>query len=424
MTGPTSTSAVNELVATPAYRQLCRFQLQDPYPLLEQLRENDPVHWSPELQAWLVTKFDLVQQCLRTAGLANDRTAINMRAVQEPLRRRYGSLQVHISNWLGFTDPPKHTRMREVGRRILSPDRVKQQLPMVNSSLQAQLEELRAKEALDVVTDVALPLPLTVICQLLGVPAEDMTTFHRWSASIAGFAGIMNPLPDDPSMHVVVESANAAWAEAQDYFIACLADRARSPADDGLTTIAAARGRGELTDEEALGLCVFILAAGLGTTVGLLGNAIFLLLRHAEALQQLVQSPELTGPAVEEVLRYEGPIATASRLAAQDLEIADRPIRRGDAVILHLAAADRDPVAFNNPANFDITRSPNRHVAFGWGSHFCLGAPLARLQAAAVLGALVKADVLPRWRLDGRPAWRLGRPDARELQELKVSWLA
>jgi len=234
----------------------------------------------------------------------------------------------------------------------------------------------------------------------------------------------MNPLPDDPSMHVVVERANVAWVEAQDYFIGCLADRDRSPADDGLTTIAAARGRGELSDEEALGLCVFILAAGHGTTVALLGNAIFLLLQHTEALQRLVQSPELTGPAVEEVLRYEGPIATASRLAAQDLEIADRPIRRGDAVILHLAAADRDPVAFNNPANFDITRSPNRHVAFGWGSHFCLGAPLARLQAAAVLGALAKADVLPRWRLDGQPAWRLGRPDARELQELKVSWLA
>ena len=415
--------ALRDLMASPAYKQLCRFQLEDPYPVLDELCECDPVHWSPELEAWVVTRFELVRECLRAPELVNDRTAINMRAIREPLRPNYRSLEVHISNWLGFTDPPKHVRMRDIARDILSPTGAKQQLPIVKELLQHQISLLRGQETFDILTEFVLPIPLTIICGILGVPADDMTMFHEWSADIAGFAGIMNPLPDDPDMRRVVERANTAWAEAEQYFAALLSSRARSPRGDGVTALATARDVGLLTNDEALGLCIFILAAGHGTTAALISNGILLLLTHAAALQELQRSPKLVATAVEETLRYEGPIATASRLAAKDLRVADRTIASGEAVILHLAAADRDPGAFRDPHSFDITRSPNRHVAFGWGSHFCLGAPLARLQAAATLEALVDANVLPHWQLDEPPRWRLGGPDARELEQLRVSWV-
>ena len=240
--GDALSPALRHLMASPAYKQLCRFQLEDPYPVLDELRECDPVHWSPELEAWVVTRFELVRECLRAPELVNDRTAINMRAIHEPLRPNYRSLEVHISNWLGFTDPPKHARMRDIARDILSPTGAKQQLPIVKELLQQQIGLLRAQETFDILAEFVLPIPLTIICGILGVPADDMTKFHQWSADIAGFAGIMNPLPDDPDMRRVVEQANAAWAEAEQYFAALLSSRARSPRDDGVTALAA-RGK-------------------------------------------------------------------------------------------------------------------------------------------------------------------------------------
>ena len=139
--------ALRDLMASPAYKQLCRFQLEDPYPVLDELRECDPVHWSPELEAWVVTRFELVRECLRAPELVNDRTAINMRAIHESLRTNYRSLEVHVSNWLGFTDPPKHVRMRDIARDILSPTGAKQQLPIVKELLHQQIELLGGQES-------------------------------------------------------------------------------------------------------------------------------------------------------------------------------------------------------------------------------------------------------------------------------------
>jgi cytochrome P450 len=424
MIGHAPSSALDELLHSPTYTKLCRFQLDDPYPALDVLRQYDPVHWSQDLEAWVVTRFDLVQECLRAPELINGRTAINMRAIHETSRPNYRSLEVHVSNWLGFTDPPKHTRMREVARSILSPAAAKQQLPQIKNLLQQQINLLQEKETFDLLGEFALPVPLKIICGILGVPVEDIAEFHRWSAEIAGFAGIMNPLPDDPTMRLVVRRADAARAEAEAYFTALLEARARSPQGDGTSALAAARDEGRLTDDEAIGLCVFILAAGHGTTSALIGNGLFLLLTQPSAWARLRRSPDLTAAAVEEILRYEGPIATVSRLPDRGLQIADRAVASGQAVVLHLAAANRDPDVFGAPGHFDITRSPNRHIAFGWGSHFCLGAPLARLQATAALEALLATDALAHWQLDGPPRWRLGEPDARELEELRVSWVA
>jgi cytochrome P450 len=422
MTELAGPGALGELLGSSAYKDLCQFQVADPYPILDLLREEDPVHWSPELEAWLVTRFDLVQEGLRAPALVNDRTAINMRAIPEALWPDYRSLELHVSNWLGFTDPPKHARMREIGRRILSPAVVKQQLPKIRSLVQCRVDELQDERSFDLLRGLALPLPLTIISDILGVPSEDMARFHRWSTEIAGFAGIMNPVPGDPVMRLVVQRANEAWGEAEEYFTALLSARAEAPRQDGISTLAEARKAGQLTTDEALGLCVFLLAAGHGTTTALISNGILVLLMHRAATEQLQRAPELAATAVEEILRYEGPIATASRLAAGDVRLGDRLITEGEAVILHLGGADRDPRSFDNPGYFDVARSPNRHVAFGWGKHLCLGAPLARLQATAVLDGLAHENVLDRWELEGPPRWRLGQADARELEELRVSW--
>ncbi len=312
--------------------------------------------------------------------------------------------------------------MREIGRSILAPAAVKQKLPKIRSLVQHRIDELRDERSFDLLSGFALPLPLTIICEILGVPSEDMARFHRWSAEIAGFAGIMNPTPDDPSMRLVVQRANDAWGEAEKYFTALLAARAEAPRQDGITALAEARAAGRLTTDEALGLCVFMLAAGHGTTTALISNGLLLLLMDEAGAEQLQRAPELAATAVEEILRYEGPIATASRLAAGAVRLGDRLINDGDAVILHLGAANRDPRSFDNPGHFDITRSPNRHVAFGWGKHLCLGAPLARLQATAVLDGFARAKVFDRWHVEGPARWRLGQADARELEELRVSW--
>jgi cytochrome P450 len=400
------------------YSEFCAARLADPYGLLDRLRATEPVHWSPLLEAWVVTRHDLVVEALRSPALKNDRASINMRAVPPAERERYRGLRTHISNWLGFTDPPKHARMRQVARRMLSFEAAQRLRPTVKAMAVDELARHANDAELDVAHGLALEIPLRVICASLGVPEEEMGRFHSWSADIAGFAGIVDP---DPARRAeVIERANQAWLEAEDYFTRLLEHRRRHPRDDGVSLLARALGSGQLDHDEAVGLCVFVLAAGHGTTTALIGNLTMLLLAHRDQLTELVAHPGLAASAIEEALRYESPIAMASRPAGEDVVLGRQAIRRGDAVVLQLSAANRDPARFEDPAGFHVGRSENRHLAFGFGSHFCLGAPLARVQAGAVLDAMLATGALERWRAEGPPVWRLGHHDARELEELRV----
>jgi cytochrome P450 len=402
------------------YQALCRSELADPYPVLDELRRTEPVHWSAPLDGWVVTSYQEVIGALREPELRNDRVSINERAVPEALRAEYASLTTHLSNWLGFTDPPKHSQMREVSRKLINPASAARSRPMIEASVREILDNMREREHFDLVDDLALRLPLAVICRLLGVPDDNVTEFHDWAGDVGQFAGLVDPTWS-PSTQSVVERANRSWFALEELFSRLIADKRREPRDDILTELVRAFDAGLISYDELIGLSVFILAAGHTTTRDLLGNGLYLLLARPDEAQKLMGAPGNVALAIEEILRFESPIPMASRLAGGQVILAGKTIEPGDSVILHLGAANRDEAKFENANTFDVLRQPNRHLAFGWGAHFCLGAPLAREQAAAVLDAFLPQ--LPRMELRSPvPEWHKGDMSVRTLEQLRVSW--
>jgi pimeloyl-[acyl-carrier protein] synthase len=412
--------AAQSWTAGTEYQAFCRSELTDPYDVLDELRRTEPVHWSPPLDAWVVTSYEEVVVALREPELRNDRVSINARAVPEALRPEFASLTTHLSNWLGFTDPPKHSQMREVARKIFNPASAAKSRPMIESSVREILKGMQDREHFDLMADLALCLPLAVICRLLGIPDENVTDFHNWAIDVGQFAGQVDPTWS-PAAQSVIERANRSWFELEELFGRLIAEKRRSAADDILGQLVRAFDAGLISDDELIGLAVFILAAGHTTTRDLLGNGLYLLLDRPGDAAGLLGAPGNVALAIEEILRFESPIPMASRLAAAPVVLGDKTIEAGQTVILHLAGANRDEAKFEHANVFDVARQPNRHLAFGWGAHFCLGAPLAREQAAVVLDAMLPQ--LSRMQLGSAvPAWRPGDMSVRTLTELPVSW--
>ena len=411
---------VDSLIGTPEYRAFCRVELDDPYPLLDELRSAAPVHWSPPLEAWVITSYPGVVAALAHPQLSSDRSAINARGIPDELRPGYGSLITHIANWLGFTDPPKHSRLRRLARSMINPALAATYRPWITVYLREVLDELRRNEHVNLLDDLALRLPLALMCTVLGVPDPQASQFYRWTCDVGPFAGRVDPTWTSETRQAA-DRANASWLALEDMFRRLVREKQHRPADDMITRLANAADEGTISADELIGLAVFFLAAGHGTTRNLLASGLYLLLTHPAEAAKLSGDPARTGPAVEEVLRYESPIPMASRLAVADLTLADTRIRAGDSVIIHLAAANRDPAVFERAATFDVTRPDNRHLAFGRARHFCLGAPLGRVEAAVVLEEM--GPLLPLLELDqpnGR--WRTGDMSDRCLTELKASW--
>jgi pimeloyl-[acyl-carrier protein] synthase len=419
---PDLTTQLPELLSTPAYQAFCRVELDQPYELLDELRSIAPVHWSPVLQAWVVTSYDDVIAALRHPGLVNDRSQINARGIPDALHPEYESLIDHICNWLGFTDPPKHSRLRKLARTMLNPALAATWTPWVTDYVRATIAEIRRDEQVDLLQRFALRLPLDLICAALGVPDPQAQQFNRWTGEVGPFAGRVDPAWNAEAQRTV-DRANDSWLALEDMFRRLISDKQQHPADDLLTRLVDSAGEGTISDQELIGLSVFFLAAGYGTARSMLANGLYLLMTHPDQAERLAQAPELIDSAVEEVLRYESPIPMASRLAQADLTLAGAEVRAGDSVIVHLAAANRDPAQFENAASFDVARPNNRHLAFGRGPHFCLGAPLARVEAAVVFREM--GPLLPELTLD-RPAvtWRAGDMSDRCVTELKASWHA
>jgi cytochrome P450 len=270
------------------------------------------------------------------------------------------------------------------------------------------------------VEDLALRLPLTVVCRLLGVPDEHVPDFHNWATDVGQFAGQVDPTWS-PATQGVIERANESWYSLEELFGRLMAEKRQKPDDDILSELVQAFDAGLISDDELIGMAVFILAAGHTTTRDLLGNGLYLLLDQPAEAEKLRRAPDKVPSAIEEVLRFESPIPMASRLAREKLVLAGNSIEAGASVIVHLGAANRDPTKFDNAGTFDVSRHPNRQLAFGWGAHFCLGAPLARQQGAVVLEAVLPE--LPRLSLSSaEPAWRTGDMSVRTLKELTVAW--
>ena len=332
----------------------------------------------------------------------------------------YASLITHVSNWLGFTDPPKHSQMRDVARKLVNPASAARVTANDRGDGARDPDNgLREREHPDLIADLALRLPLTVICRLLGVPDENVDEFHAWAVEVGQFAGQVDPTWS-PSAQSVTERANAAWFALEALFGRLVAEKRRSPADDILSELVRAFDGGAISSDELIGLSVFILAAGHTTTRDLLGNGLYLLLDRPDEAARLRGTGDVA-LAIEEILRFESPIPMASRLVGDQVALAGKTLEPGATVILHLAGANRDPTKFERAGTLDLLRKQNRQIAFGWGADFCLGAPLAREQAGVVLEAILPD--LSRMQLSSAaPAWRTGDMSVRTLTELAVSW--
>ena len=358
---------------------------RDPSPAYARLRAEDPVHWSPSLGGWMLTRFDDVMAAQRDRRFSADRAtpfADRMEATARPDIARMGRM---LARWMAFSDPPRHTVLRRLTVAAFTPTAVATLRPRVETLVDGLLDAMSDRRgACDLIGEFAWPLPATVIAHLLGVPGRDLERFRAWSDDIAGVVGGAHSDADR------LERGAAALAALETYLGDTVTQRRREGASGALidALIAARDADAALSEEELVANCALLLFAGHETTTSLIGNGVRLLLERPEQFAALRADPALAAGAVEEILRYEGAAHAISRIAARDIALRGKTIAEGDRVFLMLGAANRDPAVFDDPEVFDIARRPGRHLAFGYGPHFCVGAPLARLEGEIALTRL------------------------------------
>jgi cytochrome P450 len=374
-------------------------RLRDPYPGYRRLQESAPVYRNPLLRIWILSRYADVAAVLRDPSFS-------VRRLESAAVRRLGAFQKlrpdfreMLERNLLMLDPPDHTRLRGLVAKAFTPRVVERLRPRIQALVDGLLDDAERRGEIELMRDFAYPLPATVIAELLGVPAADGPRFMRWSNDLAA---LLDPFNAPGGL----DAAQAAFVELSGYFRAALAERRREPRDDLLSALASVEERGEsLSEAELVSLAGLILGAGYETTANLIGNATVALLRNPGERKRLAEDPGLVASAVEEFLRYESPVQATDRVATRDFEIRGTRIRRGELVVLFLAAANRDPERFPEPDRLDLGRRDNAHLAFSQGPHFCLGAQLARAEAQIAIGTLVRR--FPD--LEGPPgpiAWR------------------
>ena len=356
--------------------------IADPYPALARLRAEAPVAWSERLKAWLLTRYDDCLAAQRDRRFSAERMAAYFQGL-DPLRReQLRQSEGALGRWAVFLDPPEHTRIRAHMNGRFTTAALGAMTPRVARRIDALLAPALAGERMDFVADFAYPLPAGVIMDILGAPLERLGDFQRWSHDLALFVGSSQTAPDK---HL---RAEAAVAGLDATFRDLLQARRCRPARDLVSELASSPG---LSDDDLVANCILLLFAGHETTTGLLANGLMRLILHPDQQALLRREPARVEAAVEEMLRFDSPAPAVSRIASEEVEIRGRRIRAGERVFLMLNAANRDPEAFEDPDRFDIARREGRQIAFGFGIHFCVGAPLARLEAALAFPRLLAA---------------------------------
>jgi pimeloyl-[acyl-carrier protein] synthase len=395
---PESFSAMLDPAGQPSlYRLLDPEVLADPYPLYHQLREWDPVAWDPFLHAWVVTSYADVIAVLhkfsaeRTPG-PEQLATMGMKAL-EPVA------EVMVRQML-FMDAPAHTRLRGLCAQAFTSRQVDQLRPHIQDIADDLIGRVAAAGRMDVIADFAAPLPAIVTAELLGLPTSDHQQLKAWSAQFAEMLGNFQHNPDR------IAGVTRSLDEMVRYFRAAMREQARAPRHGLIRLLMEACENGSrLSDDEIIANIIVTMVGGQETTTNLIGNGLLTLLRTPSALDELRDDPSIIEPAVEELLRYESPSQHTARLAPADVELGGKHIRKRDAVIAVMAAANRDPARFAEPDRLDLTRPNNRHVAFGWAAHFCFGAPLARIEGQIAFATLLKK--LPGLALEPGPLqWR------------------
>jgi cytochrome P450 len=358
--------------------------LDDPYPIYRRLREQHPVSLAPE-GVWRLTRYDDCLLMLRRsgAGMRRPDDSLPGQSSEEAAEER--------GQFMLLTDPPKHTRLRKLVSKAFTPRAIAGWHTRIETVTDALLDQVEKRGEMDLIADLALPVPATLICEMLGVPVEDRDTFTEWTADAThGLALRRGNAPAE-----IVERVERARNGLAGYFNRLIGQRREQPGEDLLDALIAAEEEGDrLSSEELLIQSIGLLIAGFETTIGLIGNGLTTLIRNPDEIARLRSEPQLIESAVEECLRYSGPITWTVRILHEPAEFGGYSLETNEEVAVGLAAANRDPEHFDDPERFDVARyadpSSPAHLSFGGGAHLCLGAHLARLESQVAIGSLVR----------------------------------
>ena len=375
------------LIADPDYQAFCEERLANPYPLFHRLRAESPVHWCEQTNLWLVTRYEDVFHGLRDSRLSSSRMGMYRQALSTDIQQEVQPLLDHIAKWIILQDQPDHGRLRRLVSLAFTPRILATWRPRIETWAETMLIEAATDGEMDFLHDYCYPFPATVICEMLGIPQDRQNDFRYWTEDVMNFSTGGGP----PMVPFAIKAK-----ESLKPLLGCLNklidDRRHNPGDDLLSALINAKEEGDnLTHEELLSLGVFLFIAGHETTMNLIANALLALLdnpREFDKLKGDVDGKITT--AVEELLRFDTSVTRAVRQATEDMEIGSQTIQKGQTVIFLLGAANRDPEQFPDPDRLDIDRTPNDHVSFGWGPHFCLGGPLARIEIELALRAVFR----------------------------------
>ena len=371
--------------------------LANPYPLYHRLRSSDPVHWDPFLHTWVVTRYADVVTVLQHFSARRTPTPEQLTALGLP--GLVPLAEVLVRQML-FLDAPAHARIRGLAAGAFTPRRVEGLRLHIQDITNTLLDAVQANEHMDVIADLAYPLPAIVTAEILGLPTSDWEQLTAWSADFAEALGNFQHNPDRASR--VLQSLEEMCV----YFRDAVREHQQHPRDDLLSALLTAEVEGDrLSEEEVVANSIMLMTGGQETTTNLIGNGMLTLLRHPDQLERLRADYALLPSAIEELLRYESPIQYTSRLAPQDVQMGGKTIRQRQAVIAVMGAANRDPERFPGPDRLDIGRQENRHLAFAWAAHFCFGAPLARLEGQVAFESILSR--MPQLSLEPGPVrWR------------------
>jgi cytochrome P450 len=390
----------------------------NPYPTFELLRTHDPVHLyasTDKYNTWLITRYSDAESILRDERFVKEQRNTIPPEKRGPVPETPPSPGDLMSLMMTDFDPPTHTRLRSLANLSFTPRMIEQWRERIQQITNGLLDAVDPKGGMDLVEDFAFPLPMLVIAEILGVPSEDSRQLHTWTKTIADALG------DPTAFQAVAIQLQAFYV----YLKNLIAQKRQTPTDDLVSQLILAESEGDRLSERELITMVFLLiVAGHDTTASMIGNGMLALLTHPEQLGLLQQNPSLIKSAVEEFLRYRSPFMQATfRWASEDVVIAGNHIRQGDGIIISLAAANHDAAAFPHADDLDITRRDNAHLAFGKGIHYCLGAPLARLEGQIAINTLLQR--FPHIHLSVDPttlSWRPGSL-ALGLNHLPVTFL-
>ena len=362
--------------------------LADPFPLYARMRDEDPAHWSPRLKAWVLTRYEDVKRVCLDSTMSSDRLRPFFATLPPPEASKIAELARYLTLWMVFRDPPEHTRLRRLAAKVFNVRSINTLRPNIEALTAWLLDSLSARKEFDFIGDFAMPLPALVIMDMLGAPREELARLKRLSDEMALFIGSARDAPEK------YERAGAATREMADLFRELITARRAAPQRDLLSELVALDDGGDrLSDDELVATCILLLFAGHETTTHHLANGLRALLRFPAELEKLRANPALAPAAVEELLRYDGPIGAQVRIVQEAQTLHGKSLKPGERVFLLMNAANRDPRAYADAERLDLSRNGVPHLTFGFGAHLCLGFPLARLEGQVALPA-----VLARWR--------------------------